>query len=166
MKGILCSAVIFVTGLTAAPVLAETTSQTVYKYKHWEVEAVAFDDGSYACLAEVDDTTDSFTLWVYQDNTVKLQFYSTSWDFGEGDTADLQIKIGNRSPWSLNAAELYQNSILFDLPDSSQGVNFIKEVAQGSRLYLNTASGEPVMEYSLAGSKASIAALGECSDQL
>jgi hypothetical protein len=66
----------------------------------------------------------------------------------------------------LNAAELYQNSILFDLPDSNQGVNFIKEVAQGSRLYLNTASGEPVMEYSLAGSKASIAALGECSDQL
>jgi hypothetical protein len=152
--------------LFAFPVSAETVSKTVYQFKHWEVEAVAFDDGTFACLAEVDATTDSFTVWVYPGGSVKLQFYSTSWDFGEGDTADLQVKIGNRSPWTLNAAELYQNSILFDLPDSDQGINFLVEVAEGNRLYLNTSSGEAVMEYSLAGSRASMSALSDCSDAL
>lgn len=146
--------------------LAESQSEILFQHKHWEVEVVGFDDGSFACLAEVDAQTDSFTIWLYADNTVKLQFYSTSWDFGDGDTADLQVQIGNRSPWNLNAADLYKNSILFNLPDSDQSVGFLTEVAQGSRLFLRTAAGEPVMDYSLQGSSASMAALGECGDAL
>lgn len=146
--------------------LAEARTETLFEHKHWEVEVVEFDDGTYACLAEVDATTDSFTLWLYADNTVKLQFYSTSWDFGEGDTADLQIQIGNRSPWNLNAADLYKNSILFNLPDSDGSVRLLTEVAQGNRLYLRTAAGEPVMDYSLAGSSASMEALAICGDAL
>jgi hypothetical protein len=152
--------------LTAAPVLAEPRSETLFKHKHWEVEFVTFDDGSLACLAEVDATTDSFTVWVYQDQSVRIQFYSTSWEFGEGDTADLEVKIGKRAPWSLTNAELYKNSILFDLPDSDQGVNFLVEVAEGSRLYLRTANGEPVMDYSLAGSSASMSALIDCGNAI
>lgn len=146
--------------------LAEARTETLFSHKHWEVEVVEFDDGTYACLAEVDASTDSFTLWLYADNTVKLQFYSTSWEFGEGDTADLQIQIGNRSPWNLNAADLYKNSILFNLPDSDGSVRLLTEVAQGNRLYLRTAAGEPVMDYSLAGSSASMEALGICGDAL
>ncbi|NTT85654.1 hypothetical protein [Tabrizicola fusiformis] len=150
----------------ALPAVAEPSSQTLFTHKHWEVEIVGFDDGSFACLAEVDATTDSFTVWVYADQSVRLQFYSTSWEFGEGDTADLQVQIGRRSPWNLTGAELYKNSILFDLPDSNQGVNFLVEVAQGSRLYLRTAQGEGVKDYSLAGSQASMNALIECADAL
>jgi len=150
----------------ALPAVAEPSSQTLFSHKHWEVEIVGFDDGSFACLAEVDATTDSFTVWVYADQSVRLQFYSTSWEFGEGDTADLQVQIGRRSPWNLTGAELYKNSILFDLPDSNQGVNFLVEVAQGSRLYLRTAQGEGVKDYSLAGSQASMNALIECADAL
>lgn len=146
--------------------LAEARTETLFEHKHWEVEVVEFDDGTYACLAEVDATTDSFTLWLYADNSVKLQFYSTSWDFGEGDTADLEIQIGNRSPWNLNAADLYKNSILFNLPDSDGSVRLLTEVAQGNRLYLRTAAGEPVMDYSLAGSSASMEALAICGDAL
>lgn len=152
--------------LGSAPLLADPKSETLFKHKHWEVEFVTFDDGSLACLAEVDATTDSFTVWVYQDQSVRIQFYSTSWEFGEGDTADLEVKIGKRSPWSLTNAELYKNSILFDLPDSDQGVNFLVEVAEGSRLYLRTAAGEPVMDYSLAGSRASMDALIECGNAI
>jgi hypothetical protein len=148
------------------PVLAEAQSEVLFQHKHWEVEIVGFDDGTFACLAEVDAQTDSFTLWLYADYTVKLQFYSTSWDFGDGDTADLQVKIGNRAPWNLNEADLYQNSILFTLPEGDQSVRFLTEIAQGSRLYLGTSAGEPVMEYSLAGSNASMAALGECGEAL
>ncbi|NEY90860.1 hypothetical protein [Tabrizicola oligotrophica] len=147
-------------------VLAETQSEILFQHKHWEVEIVGFDDGTFACLAEVDASSDSFTIWLYADNTVKLQFYSTSWEFGEGDTADLQVQIGNRAHWNLNAADLYKNSILFNLPDSDQSVNFLTEVAEGSRLYLRTAAGEPVMDYSLQGSSASMGALAECGDAL
>jgi hypothetical protein len=48
----------------------------------------------------------------------------------------------------------------------SSAIRFLTEVAQGNRLYLGTATGEPVMEYSLAGSNASMRALGECGDAL
>ena len=146
--------------------LAEAQSEMLFQHKHWEVEIVGFDDGTFACLAEVDAQTDSFTLWLYADNSVKLQFYSTSWDFGEGDTADLEIQIGNRSPWNLNDADLYKNSILFNLPDSDQSVRLLNEIAEGSRLYLRTSAGEPVMDYSLQGSAASMGALAECGDAL
>lgn len=152
--------------LLATPVLAEAQSQIVFQHKHWQVEVIALDDGTTACTAAVDAGSDSFTIWVFPDKSVRLQFYSTSWDFGEGQTADLQIGIGSRAPWNLTGAELYKNSVLFDLPDSDQGVNFLVEVAQGSRLYLRSGNGEGVTDYSLAGSQASINALVECSDAL
>ena len=151
-----------------SPVTAqsEATSEMLFQHKHWEVEIVGFDDGTFACLAEVDATSESFSLWLYQDQSVKLQFYSTSWDYGEGQTADLQVKIGNRSPWNLTDADLYKNSILFNLPDSDQAVNFLVEIAQGNSLLLSNAEGEPVMEYSLAGSSASMDALIACGEAL
>ena len=146
--------------------VAETTSETLFKHKHWEVEIVGFDDGSVACLAEVDASSESFTVWVYPDQSVKLQFYSTSWEFGEGETADLDVKIDRRASWDLTNAELYKNSILFNLPDSDAGVRFLTEIAQGQRLYLRSADKSPVQDYSLAGSRASMDALIACSDAI
>jgi hypothetical protein len=153
--------------LAAGAAMAETRSTTLYQYKHWEVEYVQFDDGTVACLAEVDAGTDSFTVWLYQDASFRLQFYSTDWEFGDaGDTADLQIRIDRRSPCDLTNADLYRNSVLFNLPDNDTGVRFLVEVAQGSTLYLNTASGEGVKYYSLAGSNASMRAMLECGDSI
>ncbi len=166
MKGWLGTVCACAIATTSAPVWAETTSEMLFKHKHWEVEIVGFDDGTVACLAEVDATTESFTVWVYPDQSVKLQFYSTAWDFGEGDTADLDVKIDRRAGWDLTNAELYKNSILFNLPDSDAGVRFLMEIAQGQRLYLRSADGSPVQDYSLAGSRASMDALIECSDAI
>jgi hypothetical protein len=154
-------------GLAAGTAAAETTSVTLFQHKNWEVELVTFDDGSRACLAEVDARTDSFTVWLYDDATFKLQFYSTEWDFGDpGTTADLQLQIDRRSPWNLTAADLYKSSVLFTLPDNDTGVRFLVEVAQGNRLNLNTAAGEGVKWYSLAGSNASMRAMLECGDKI
>lgn len=166
MRSQVRAAILAVSFLLPTAALAEAQSETLFKHKHWEVEIIGFDDGTFACLAEVDAQTDSFTIWLYADGTVRLQFYSTSWEFGDGDTADLQVQIGSRAPWSLTAANLYKNSILFDLPDSDQSVRFLTEVARGNRLYLRTAAGEAVMDYSLQGSSASMGALGECGDAL
>ena len=153
--------------MLAAPVLAETTSQTLFEHKHWQVQMVTFDDGSRACLAEVNAGNDSFTVWLFQDTTFRLQFFSTEWDFGDtGDKADLQIQVDRRDPWNLTAADLTGNSVLFDLPDNDTGVRFLVEVAQGSQLNLNTAAGEGVKWYSLAGSNASMRAMLECGDAL
>lgn len=166
MKGWLETVCVSVMVAAAAPVFAETTSETLFKHKHWEVEIVGFDDGTVACLAEVDATNESFTVWVYPDQSVKLQFYSTAWDFGEGDTADLDVKIDRRAGWDLTSAELYKNSILFNLPDSDAGVRFLMEIAQGQRLYLRSADRSPVQDYSLSGSRASMDALIECSEAI
>ncbi len=152
---------------SAAVAGAEATSQSLYSYKHWEVEFVTFDDGSVACMAEVDATTDSFTVWTYPDTSVRLQFYSTSWEFGDtGETANLQVQIDSRGAWTLNEAELYVNSVLFTLPDNDSAVDFLAEVAGGNRLYLRSQTGEDVINYSLAGSRASMTALIDCGTEI
>lgn len=152
--------------VAATPCWPEATATTLYSYKHWEVEFVQFDDGSAACKAEVDAVTDSFSIWYFQDDTFRLQFYSTDWEFGESQYADMQVRIDRRSPWSMTNAELYQNSVLFNLPDNETGVRFLMEVARGSTLYLNTAAGEGVKSYSLAGSRASMEAMIDCGSTM
>lgn len=151
--------------VSALPAFGETQSEVVFSHKHWTVEAVAFDDGSFGCVAQVSAPGDSFSLWILQDQTVKLQFFSDDWEFGES-TADLQVQIDRRSPWTLNEADLYQNSVLFTLPDSDDATRFVTEVARGNRLYLMDADGNGVKDYSLSGSSQSFQALAECGDVL
>lgn len=139
-------------------------SEILFTHKHWEVSVVSWDDGSVGCVAEVKAPGESFSIWTFPDGAVQLQFYSTAWEFGEGQTADLGVQIDRRAPWSLTGAELYQNSVLFYLPDSTAGVNFVNEVARGNRLYLRDKDGADVQNYSLAGSSASISALVDCGD--
>ena len=139
-------------------------SEVLFAHKHWQVSVVGWDDGSVGCVAEVSTPGESFSVWTFPDGAVQLQFYSTAWSFGEGDTADLEVQIDRRAPWKLAGAELYQNSVLFTLPDDQAGVNFIVEVARGNRLYLRSADGSDVQNYSLAGSRASIDALIQCGD--
>jgi hypothetical protein len=141
-------------------------TDTIFEYKSWRVQGVSFDDGTYACLAEVSDPGDSFTIWILQDSSIRLQFYSEDWDFGEGDTADLEVEIDRRSPWSLTAADLYKQSVLFNLPASDSSSRFVLEVARGNRLHLRSSDGTPVQSYSLAGSSASISKLIDCADAI
>lgn len=149
-------------GLAATAASAETQYKTIYQRKAWEVQVVGYDDGTFSCLAQVSEGDESFTIWADANSLVKLQFYSTEWDFGEGDTGDLEVEVDRRSPWALNAAELYLKSVLFTLPDSDIGSKFLLEVVKGSTLYLRDAEGNDVRSYTLAGSSASIQALVEC----
>ncbi len=139
-------------------------SEVLFSHKHWQVELVAWDDGVLGCVAQVSSPGESFSIWTFQDESVQIQFYSTAWDFGEGDTANLQVQIDRKPQWNLTNAELYKNSVLFNLPDSDAGVDFIVEVAQGNRLYLRSEDGGDVQNYSLSGSRASIDALVECGN--
>jgi hypothetical protein len=141
---------------------AEPVSEVLLAHKAWQVSAVAFEDGTIACLAEVADPGESFSIWLYPDASARIQFFSEQWDFGEGDTANLEVEIDRRSPWTLTAAELYLNSVLFDLPDSDAGVRFMVELAQGNTLFLRNEDGEDVQSYSLSGSRVSMDALIEC----
>lgn len=152
--------------LTATPALAQNyESQVLERNKAWLVEMVAWDDGTMGCVATVSAPGETFSIWTFQDGSVQLQFYSTQWDFGDtGDTADLQVQIDRMAPWNLNAANLRLNSVLFTLPDSDAGIDFIVEVAKGNRLFLRSKDGADVQNYTLAGSRASIDALIGCGD--
>ena len=156
-------------GLIAAqplPALAETQSEVVFTLRAWEVRAVWFDDGTASCVAQVSDGSDSFSVWGNPDKSIRLQFYSDAWDFGEGDTADLEVEVDRRGEWNLTNAELYLQSVLFDIPDSGDGVDFLTEVMRGNSMYLRNDDGEDVVSYSLSGSSASIQALIDCVDGL
>jgi hypothetical protein len=145
------------------PVAAQQT-EVLFSHKHWQVELVAWDDGVLGCVAQVSSPGEIFAMWTFQDSTVQLQFFSSAWNFTEGETANLQVQIDKFPLWNLTNAELSQNSVLFTLPDSDAGVDFIVEVAKGNRLFLRTEDGGDVQNYSLAGSKASIDALIECGN--
>lgn len=147
----------------ALPGMAQQT-EVLFSHKNWQVELVAWEDGVIGCVANVSSPGESFAMWTFQDSTVQLQFFSTSWSFAEGETANLQVQIDKMAPWNLTDAELSQNSVLFTLPDSEAGVDFILEVAKGNRLFLRTEDGGDVQNYSLAGSRASIDALIECGE--
>ena len=165
MKSRILALVAMTLGLQALPASADRTD-VLYSYKHWQVEGISYDDGTYACVAEVAEPGESFAIWVFPDQTIRLQFYSEEWDFGESDTADLEVEIDHRSPWSLSGANLVQNSVLFDLPEGDQSVNFVIEVAEGRTLHLRSSDGTPVKDYSLAGSAASISTLIECGSAI
>ncbi|MDZ4310035.1 MAG: hypothetical protein U1A24_05705 [Cypionkella sp.] len=153
-------------GLGLAPNWAQAEQQTLFQHKNWMVAVNSFDDGGIACQAAVDEGSESFTIWVFQDQSVRLQFYSTDWNFTEGETADLQVEIDRRGEWSLSNATLTGNSALFDLPDSDKGVKLLVEIAQGRTAHLRDANGDAVRDYSLAGSKASMSALIECAEAI
>ena len=143
------------------------TSEVLFKHKNWMVEGVTYDDGTVACLAEVSDPNDNFSIWVYPDQSISLQFFSTSWDFGATDSnADLKLQVDRRADWSLTGATLHSSSVWFDLPNSDDSVNFLTEIAGGSRLYLRNADGSDVMDYPLSGSSASMAAMIDCGNAI
>ncbi len=168
MKGLLVAGLAAALCLAVAGTraLAESQFEVLYQHKAWEVQVVGFDDGSLACLAQVSEGEESFSIWADAGNLVKLQFYSADWEFGEGDTADLEVQIDRRTPWTLTAAELYLQSVLFNLPDSDVGTKFLLEVVKGNTLYLRDADGNDVRSYTLAGSSASIQVLIDCVDTL
>ncbi len=155
-----------VAAMVAGPALADIQSRTLFQRRAWEVQVVRFDDGSIACVARVTRPGVTFSVWADAGNPVKLQFYSTAWSLGEGETADLIVQIDRRAPWTLTNAELYKSSVLFNLPDDSTGTQFLLEVMQGNALYLRNDRNQPVESYTLAGSSASILALIDCVDGL
>ena len=122
--------------------VAEAQSEVIYSLRAWEVRAVTFDDGTASCVAQVSDGSDSFSVWGNADKSIRLQFYSDAWDFGEGDSADLEVEVDRRGEWSLTNAELYLQSVLFDIPDSDDGVAFLTEVMKGNSLHLRNDDGE------------------------
>ena len=137
----------------------------VFSQKAWQVELVNFDDGSMACVSRVSRPRGLFSIWVFEDGSVRLQFFSEEWQFEES-TANLEIQIDRRGPWTLTNADLFQNSVLFDLPDSRDGVRFMVEVAEGKTLFLRDEDGEDVRRFPLAGSKASMQAMVECGQTI
>jgi hypothetical protein len=144
---------------------ADTTSEVIFSRKAWQVEIVGFDDGSIACVAQVTRPRATFSIWAFEDESVRLQFFSDEWEFEES-TANLEIQVDRRGPWTLTNAELFQNSVLFDLPDSKDGVRLMVEVAAGNTLFLRDEDGADVRRFPLAGSKASMLAMVECGETI
>jgi len=136
-------------------------SEVLFSHKHWQVEVVGFEDGTFGCVAQVTAPGESFSLWLFPNASARLQFYSQQWEF-ENSTANLQIEVDRRGFWALTNAELYMNSVLFDIPGSNDGARLLDEIAAGQRLYLRDESGSGVKDYSLSGSRASMGALAEC----
>jgi hypothetical protein len=144
----------------ASPAVAQD-SEIVFQRGAWLVEVVRFDDGALACSARVTEQQDTFAIWVFQDGYTQLQLYSPDWQFGES-TANLVVQVDRRAEWTLNNAQLTQNSVLFNLTDEQAAVDLLVEIARGNRFKVRNAQGQDVIDFTLAGSSASMQVLGDC----
>ena len=152
------------TVFTAFPANA-IESTRLFTYKHWAVDAVAFDDGTLACQASVEGDDLSFSIWTYADRSVELQFYLGFEDFGSSEYfKDILLEVDRRGEWDLSDAKFYQNSIFFLLPPSDwdAAMDLLEEIAAGNKLSLMNRFGEEQAWFSLAGSRATIRELSEC----
>ena len=149
-------------GIAVVPAWAERT-EVLYEFRSWVVEGVTTDDNTFACNARVSLLGDSFSLRPLLDKAVRLEFYSDEWEFGEGDAADIQVQVDSRTPRDFSDATLLQSSVYVDLRDPEEGASFLKEIAGGTKLYLRSADGTDVRNYSLFGSSAAIEHLVDCS---
>jgi hypothetical protein len=148
----------------ASPVVAQQ-SEVVFARGAWTVQIVKFENGDIACSAEVTQGRDTFAIWSFADGYTQLQFYSPNWQF-DGGTANLVVQVDRRAEWTLNNAELTQNSVLFGLENDDAAVDFLIEVARGSNIYVRNAQGQSVISYTLAGSRASMDVLAQCEEAL
>jgi hypothetical protein len=144
----------------AGPALAQD-SEIVFQRGAWLVEIVRFDDGDLACSARVTQGEDTFAIWVFQDGYTQLQLYSPDWQFGES-SADLVVQIDRRPQWDLTNAQLTQNSVLFNLTDEDAAVDLLVEIARGNTFFVRNDQGQPVINFTLSGSRASMQTLGDC----
>ena len=139
--------------------------ETVFARGAWIVNIVKFDNGALACSAEVTQGRDTFAIWSYADGYTELQFFSPNWQF-DGGTADLIVQVDRRTEWTLNNAELTQNSVFFGLENGDAAVDFLIEVARGNSVYIRNAQGEAVISFTLAGSRASMDVLAQCEEAI
>ena len=146
--------------------LSAYESDILFEHKNWKVDIHGWDDGEIGCRAIVGSEHESFSIWIFQNAAIQLQFFSTSWAFGAEQFADLQVQVDKLDRWDLTNARLSQNSVEFNLPDSDAAVNFVMEIAKGSRLFLRSKDGKDVQSYSLSGSRASIDKLLECGNAI
>ena len=98
---------------------------------------------------------------MFQDGYTQLQLYSPDWQFGE-TAANLVVQVDRRAEWNLNNAQLTQNSVLFNLTDEGDAVDLLVEIARGNTFKVRNEQGQSVIDFTLAGSRASMETLGDC----
>ena len=146
----------------AAPALADPSSKVLMQEKQWDAEILSYEDGTFACLAQVDLADRTFTIWSYPDRAVRLQFYAPGWDFGADHRVRYDVAV-DAGPARAMTAQALKNSILFDVPKGESWVDFLFDVTQGRVMYLRDAAGTAVANYPLAGSEAALQALIQCA---
>lgn len=144
---------------------AQPNTRVLYAHRSWEVRGVVFDTGAPVCVALVRLDGAAFSIWADGANPIRLQFYSPGWAFGD-TVSDMEVQVDARDEWTLGDADLFQNAVFFDLPTDDVSIQFLTQVAQGGQLHLRDGQGGDMQSYTLAGSDASIRALGRCVDAL
>lgn len=151
--------------VAAGSVVEAAESRTLFTHKRWEVRVVAFDDGKLKCVAQVNANNSSFAIWADGQAPARLQFFDKRWNLGQTN-ADIVVRVDRRPKWDLFNARLNQNSVLFDLPNDTDGRRFVNEVRRGRVIYLGNNQGREVGRWSLSGSSAAVGALIDCVDLL
>lgn len=166
-RGGIALAVALVTASAGAAQTADGDAEAaayrvVGRFGVWEVRRVERPGTAPFCMARTGRDDRFAALYAPAPDRLRLQFYSEDWSLGEGGRIALAAEVDGGSPWALGDATAFRQSVLFDLPQSRAGAEFLQAVMRGSVLSVSGARGGRFGRYSLRGSGAAVAALADC----
>ncbi len=150
---------------TVAIVFAGTAAfaehYVLHSHKYWSVSFVDYE-GSNWCNAQASlKNGTSVSINANPDRSVQMQVFvpNKSW---KDSYARFSFQIDNRTPWTANDANYFQQSIFVNNLKSE----VIRQIAEGREIHLYNYRDEYVTSLSLAGSKAAMYALADCQNKL
>lgn len=158
VSSLLVSSLLVTTLLAAPAAMAQelVDENEIYRAGAWNVTVATFDDGSKACIANVDSAASTFSLWTFDDDTGFIGVYSPGLG-AMSRTELLSMEIDRRGAWNLNNPEAATDDDIFvELGDDRATERVIEQIMAGRTLAIKNAGGGVEESFSLRGSSSAI----------
>lgn len=134
----------------------------IFTAKDWTVRRILWSDGANACVAGVTKPNAALTLWADNRHPLRIQVYDDHWRFRPRNHA-VRLRVDARAPFTAATAQLFRQSVIFDMPPDAQGAALLSSLAKGQTVRLLADDGKPLQSFSLAGAAAALSMLTRCA---
>lgn len=98
-------------------------------------------------------------VFAIDDQGLEIYAFDDNWDLGNRPVS-FNVVVGNKR-WNLDG-DTYDNSISAILDSRDRAQRLMNALSVGNRVDLETKSGNPLLDFSLSGSRAAMSALADC----
>jgi hypothetical protein len=150
-----------------APAKAEyIDTHRLHEGGDWVAEIAIFTTGNACSAGTISANGTVFDLAAWHDGTLSLNIFFPKDSFFANEFRDVSIMIDGKR-WNLLDAAFTDDLISFVIPVGDPAADrLINDVRWGRSLQLLDRHGRTLINWSLRGSRAALAAMGQCIDRL